>query len=100
MFRKLKGTIEIDTFLMSCRIIGRLFDRALFSESLRLLRQSWSFETVRATFIPTPKNKIVSSLWRDYGFSAESGGNVESYTCPVKDLNVPFPQIMELVESL
>ena len=100
MFRKLNGTVEIDTFLMSCRIIGRLFDRALFSESLRLLRRSWSFETVRAIFVPTPKNKIVSGLWRDYGFTPENGDNVETYTCPVEDLNVPFPQIMELVESL
>jgi FkbH-like protein len=100
MFRKLNATVEIDTFLMSCRIIGRFFDRALFSESLRLLRQSWSFETVRGTFVPTPKNKIVSGLWRDYGFSPENGRNVESYICPVKDLNVPFPQIIALVESL
>jgi FkbH-like protein len=100
MFRKLNGTIEVDTFLMSCRIIGRLFDRALFSESMRLLSREWSFETVRGTFVPTPKNKIVSGLWRDYGFSPEPAGDIESYTCPAKDLNVPFPQIMELVESL
>jgi FkbH-like protein len=100
MFRKLNGTVEVDSFLMSCRIIGRLFDRALFSESLRLLQRSWSFETVRATFIPTPRNRIVSDLWRDYGFSLEPGVNGESYACPVKDLNVPFPHIVELVESL
>jgi FkbH-like protein len=100
MYRKLNGTVEVDTFLMSCRIIGRLFDRALFSESLRLLRRDWSFETVKATFVPTPKNKIVSGLWREYGFSPEPEGNVATYTCPVKDLNVPFPGIMELVESL
>jgi FkbH-like protein len=100
MFRKLNGTVEVDTFLMSCRVIGRLFDRALFSESLRLLCRDWSFQTVKATFVPTPKNKIVSNLWREYGFSPEPGGDVESYTCPVKDLNVPFPGIMELVQSL
>jgi len=100
MYRKLNGAVEVDTFLMSCRIIGRLFDRALFSESLRLLRREWSFQTIRATFVPTPKNKIVSGLWREYGFSPEPGGNVESYTCSVIDLNVPFPGIMQLAESL
>ena len=61
---------------MSCRIIGRLLDRALFCESLSRLRKMWPFAKLRASFIPTPKNGIVSGLWRDYGFSripAEKG---------------------------
>ena len=69
IFRKSGGVVEVDTFLMSCRIIGRLLDRALFCESLRMLSEMWPLDELRASFIPTPKNGIVSGLWKEYGFS-------------------------------
>ena len=100
IFKKIGAVVEVDTFLMSCRIIGRRLDRALFCQSLKLLGQAWSFDEIRASFIPTPKNGIVSGLWKDYGFSKIASDSEETYVCPVANLKVSFPEIIQLEESL
>jgi FkbH-like protein len=100
IFRRSAEQIEVDTFLLSCRIIGRLFDRALFCESLRMARNAWPLDQLRASYVPTPKNSIVSGLWRDYGFAKLSGDAGQAYGCRVSELKVPFPAMIQLVEHL
>ena len=85
---------------MSCRIIGRLFDRALFCESLRLLQSSWPFDKLRATFVPTPKNKVVSGLWKEYGLSRIPADGAELYAGKVSELRISFPDVIQLAEHL
>jgi predicted enzyme involved in methoxymalonyl-ACP biosynthesis len=98
IFTKTGATVEVDTFLMSCRLIGRLLDRALFCESLSLLRKAWSFDELHASFIPTKKNGIVSGLWQEYGFSRRSTDRGERYACLVTELKVSFPDVIQLAE--
>jgi FkbH-like protein len=100
IFRKSGDIVEVDTFLMSCRIIGRFFDHALFCESLRMLGKMWSFDELHASFIPTQKNRIVAGLWKDYGFSRISTDKAETYTCLVSELKVCFPEVVQLAEHL
>ncbi|HTA95779.1 MAG TPA: HAD-IIIC family phosphatase, partial [Verrucomicrobiae bacterium] len=100
IFKKNGAMVEVDTFLMSCRIIGRLLDRALFCHGLKLAGQAWSFDEVRASFVPTQKNGIVSGLWKEYGFSKISSEPEEIYSCAVKDLKISFPEIIQLAENL
>ena len=100
ILKKSGAVVEVDTFLMSCRIIGRKLDRALFCEGLRLLSQTWSFHEIRASYLPTQKNGIVSGLWSDYGFSTVSSASGEVYACLVTDLKVSFPEIIQLVQNL
>ncbi len=100
IFKKLGAVVEVDTFLISCRIIGRLLDRALFCQSLKLLGQTWSFNEIRASFIPTQKNGIVSGLWKDYGFSTISSESGEIYFSRIAGLKVSFPEIIQLEEHL
>jgi len=100
IFKKHGAVVEVDTFLMSCRIIGRLLDRALFCESLRQLNQTLSCNEIRASFMPTQKNGIVSGLWKDYGFSKISSEQGEIYSCQIADLKISFPEIIQLEEHL
>jgi FkbH-like protein len=100
IFRKTGGVVEVDAFLLSCRIIGRRFDHALFCESLRQLGHLWTFDKIYARFIPTPKNRIVSGLWTDYGFSRISTAQDEGYAAAVAELKVSFPDVIELAENL
>src|SRR5207249_2035906 len=100
IFRKAGAVVEVDTFLMSCRIIGRLLDRALFCESLRRLRAVWSFGELRASYVPTQKNGLVSRLWQEYGFSEVSSDGGARYACRVAELKAAFPEIIELAEHL
>jgi FkbH-like protein len=100
IFKKNGTVVEVDTFLMSCRIIGRQFDRALFWQSLKLAAQIWSFDEIRARFVPTQKNSIVSGLWKEYGFLEISSKPVQIYSCPVAALKISFPEIIQLEENL
>lgn len=99
IFRKINNQVEVDSFLMSCRIIGRHLDLALFSESLRKVRTVWHFHELHATFVPTAKNGIVSGLWNDYGFRRIPSDD-NTYLCLLNELKVSFPDVIELSESL
>ena len=99
IWRKSDGAAEVDTFLMSCRIIGRGFDHALFAESLRVARESWGVEELRASFSPTPKNRIVADLWTSYGFSGTPADTGEKYVCSFSKLKVSFPETIELTRN-
>ncbi len=98
IFRKSGDAVEVDTFLLSCRIIGRLFDRTLFCQSLRLLSRIWPYNEIRASFMPTQKNGIVAELWKDYGFAVNSSGQGKTFACPVAGLKVSLPEIIQLNE--
>ena len=96
IFRKVGNAAEVDTFLMSCRIIGRKFDHALFCRGLEMAREAWPVDEVRASYAPTPKNSIVAGLWKDYGLAPISAENGERYGCRIADLKVSFPAMIEL----
>ena len=64
---------ELDTFLMSCRVIGRLAEAAFFRSALQLLAERGVQELV-ADYLPTAKNELVSSFLADQGFSADIDG--------------------------
>jgi FkbH-like protein len=100
IFRRSGKAAEVDTFLLSCRIIGRRLDHALFCEGLRRLGGMWSFTELRASYLPTQRNSIVSGLWKDYGFSRISSNGGEIYACLVAELKVSFPEVIQLVEQL
>ena len=62
--------LVVDTWLMSCRVIGRTLEHALLGvlvEEARSLRCT----TVRATWVPTAKNGLVEDLLPRLGFSAD-----------------------------
>lgn len=67
---------EIQTFLMSCRVIGREVERAFMGELIRELARR-GVRRVRGTYSPTPKNAMVRDFYASSGFelvSAEDDG--------------------------
>ena len=61
----------IDTFLLSCRIMGRGIEDAILSQILKNAKEE-GIEEVRAEFIPTEKNKPSESFLPDYGFKKQN----------------------------
>lgn len=57
---------EIDTLLMSCRILGRKIEFAFFHYFVAHLRTK-GIKTLRARYIPTLKNQQVEDLYDRYG---------------------------------
>ncbi len=59
---------NVDTFLMSCRVIGRNIEYSMLNEVLKLL-ENQGYSEVTAKYIPTKKNVLVESLYKEIGFT-------------------------------
>ena len=76
---------EIDTFLLSCRILGKGIEKAFIKKILALLKDS-GVPSLRAVYLPTAKNGQVANFYDTCGFvcvSQEADGS-KTY---VLDLN-------------
>ncbi len=85
-----KEFAEIDTYLMSCRVMGRNAENEMMARIKELLRQK-GIATVKAAYIKTAKNAPVVDLFEKMGFENISGeikeiGDRKDYTTPVDSL--------------
>ena len=65
--RRQGDMLDIDTWLMSCRVIGRTVEAALLAhlcEQAALL----GCTTIQGTYIPTPKNAMAMDVFGKFGF--------------------------------
>lgn len=69
---KLEGsTAVIDTFLLSCRVLGRNVEFAFLVDIIKKLKEL-DMEKVVAEYLPTEKNKANSGFYEMAGFTAVS----------------------------
>jgi FkbH-like protein len=59
--------LVIDTWLMSCRVLKRQVEEAVFNELVRLARER-GLTQIRGQYLPTPKNGMVRDLYTQLGF--------------------------------
>lgn len=62
------AAMEIDTWLLSCRVIGRRAEHAMLEQLARRAREA-GFSRLRGTYSPTPKNGVVRDLYAALGFA-------------------------------
>jgi FkbH-like protein len=60
--------LEIDTWLMSCRVISRTVEQSFFNAMVDEARAR-GINRLVGTYAPTPKNALVSNLYDRLGFS-------------------------------
>ena len=58
---------EIDTFLLSCRILGKGIEIAFVKKILSLLAEA-GIDNLTAKYLPTAKNAQVKEFWEKVGF--------------------------------
>jgi FkbH-like protein len=86
---------EIDTFLMSCRVMNRQVEHAFMSF---LLERARTLGCVTATgdYLPTRKNSMVKELYPELGFSRSEdladGGS--RYRMDLNTEDVPWPDVI------
>jgi FkbH-like protein len=68
-------TAEIDTLLLSCRVIGRTAERRLVATAAAAARAAECARLV-GVYVPTGRNDLVASLYPDLGFSALDGDSI------------------------
>jgi FkbH-like protein len=76
---------EIDTWLMSCRVLGRGVERMVLREILERARAA-GVDRLVGRYIPTPKNAMVAEHYDGLGFTRAGGedGGETSWTLPVE----------------
>ena len=82
--------VVIDLWLMSCRVFKRTLENSVINEFLKIAK-SKKLNSVIGKYIPTPKNKIVSNLYEDIGFSLKS----ETETLKIFELDLKKFEIEE-----
>ena len=82
------GAAEIDTFLLSCRVIGRTVETAILHHIAAQARERGA-RTLRGWFLPTKKNAPAEDFYDRHGFSAVA--REENGTLWERDLAAPLP---------
>ncbi len=59
---------EIDTWLMSCRVLGRCVEEAVLQEIIRNAKQAGATQLI-GTYIPTTRNALVKEHYKKLGFT-------------------------------
>ncbi len=70
-----KDVCVIDTFLMSCRVLGRRAETA-FLHGVSAFAKQHKCGSLNASFIPTLKNKPAQNMLPDHGFSYDESGDI------------------------
>lgn len=72
-------TLEVDTWVMSCRVFGRQLEHEAMNIAVEAARQLGA-ERLRAEYLPTAKNGVVKELYPMLGFVPAGAGSSEGAT--------------------
>jgi FkbH-like protein len=87
----------IDTFLLSCRVIGRTVETALLSFLVKRA-QSLGLRQLQGRFVPTKKNTVASDFYRSHNFQliAEEVGGGGLWSVALEAANLACPEWIQL----
>ncbi|UCD76618.1 MAG: HAD-IIIC family phosphatase [Phycisphaerales bacterium] len=93
--------MDIDTFLMSCRVIGRTVEAEMLAQLCERAAAAGCAK-LRGTYIPTAKNVMVKDLYSRFGFTevAATGSVEEAETVWEYDLSAAGPIVNGFIEPL
>jgi len=90
---------EIDTWLMSCRVLGRKVDEAMLAELVKAARAA-GIARILARYVPTAKNRMVADHFDKLGFTriaehTDGGREYELDSSSFADADLPFTRAPE-----
>ena len=65
------GALEIANWVMSCRVFGRQLEKEAMNIAVEAARAR-GIRVLRAEYIPSERNGIVSGIFKDLGFASAS----------------------------
>jgi FkbH-like protein len=104
LIRKLNEDIYfLDTFLMSCRVLGRHLDAWMLSKAFEVVKASGG-RYLMAEFIDTARNKIAKPFLSEHGFEkyrsdlingpiSIGSADGELFIIQLSNLRIPFMEI-------
>jgi FkbH-like protein len=85
-----EGTLRLDTWLMSCRVIARTAEQFFFRQIVERAR-SKGYARLVGEYLPTKKNRQVEPLFRDLGLTHDGAleGDGARYVADLTTLPLP-----------
>jgi FkbH-like protein len=68
--------LEIDTWVMSCRVFGRQLEDEVMNIAVEAARER-GFQLLRASYVPTERNRVIGGLYQGLGFAPADEGGAE-----------------------
>ena len=91
------ATCEIDTFLMSCRVIGRTVETALLAH-LAADARARGARWLQGWFLPTKKNTPATDFYRDHGFApTQENGDGVLWRLDLAEQQIVTPEWIQVV---
>jgi len=92
-------TAEIDTYLMSCRIIGRNVEYSFMDYIIDMVKRN-KVNVVKAKYVETQKNETVKEFYDNCGFNLIDGdGSERAYTLDVMSYKPRNLEYIEIVDG-
>ncbi len=90
----------IDSFLMSCRVIGRKIETAFVIKIIKDARRA-GVTDLESEYIPTRKNRLVSDFYDKHGFEliARNEDGAKKYRLNPQETQVEYPQYLTVLED-
>jgi FkbH-like protein len=89
---------HIDTFLLSCRVIGRTVEDALLGYAVRDLKELGA-TCITGEYIPTAKNGIVENLYGKLDFTPkDSDENRTTWALDLNQKSITVPEWFEITD--
>jgi FkbH-like protein len=96
--RHTDGEWDLDTVLMSCRVLGRGVETAMLAATIGTIRSRHD-GAVRGHWLPTDRNAMVASLLPDHGFDTVSSSDDGAEFLLPADRSVDVPDHVTVVDS-
>ena len=91
-------SLDIDTLLMSCRVIGRKIEMFFIDHIIKEFIKS-PFKTIQGKYIRTAKNDQVKNFYESINFECtESNENEKYYLLELTDYNAIEKKFINIVE--
>jgi FkbH-like protein len=99
IIKKENRNVLIDSFLMSCRILGRNAEVVFFDYMMNLLEKD-NFLTVNAAFFKTQKNEQVENFYDKLGYEIISkSGEEKKYSLNLKSYHYHSIDYIEVIDG-
>ncbi|MCH1430114.1 MAG: HAD-IIIC family phosphatase [Chlamydiales bacterium] len=92
-------TAYIENFLLSCRVIGREVEKALFSQALKLM-SSDNIESIRGHYTAGKRNQLIENLLKELGLEEIEKHHYKQSIKALLENSYTYPIKIKQVESI
>jgi len=96
----LPNVAAIDTFLLSCRVIGRTVETVFLMDCIELAKKR-GYNEIIGSYIPTKKNIQVESFYPEQGFEKNGNEGEETfYRMGIRDFPLKYPDHFKIIKRV